>query len=121
MLMYAAVPILTLSLFAITADSQTRNAADSQQERIVTLEMLSNIAPPESPEQRLLREHNAHLFAERQSQLRLDAAKLVALTAELKQQVDRTGVNMLSLNVIRKAQEIQKLAKSVQEKMKYAY
>jgi hypothetical protein len=121
MLKYAAVLILTLSLFATTAHSQTKNAVDSQQERVVTLEMLSDIAPPESSEQRLQREHNAHLFAERRSQLRLDTAKLVALTVALKEQVDKTAVNILSVDVIKKAQEIQKLAKSVQDKMKYGY
>jgi|SRR5580692_6243373 hypothetical protein len=120
MLKYAAVPILTLSLFA-TANSQTRNPVDSQQQRIVTLEMLSNVAPSESSDQRALREHNAHLFAARHSQLRLDTAKLVALTVALKEQVDKTAVNILSVDVIKKAQEIQKLAKSVQDKMKYGY
>jgi hypothetical protein len=45
----------------------------------------------------------------------------VALTAELKQHVDKTGPNILSMDVIKKAAEIQKLAKSVEEKMKNAY
>jgi hypothetical protein len=53
--------------------------------------------------------------------LRIDTEKLVALTAELKQHVDKTGANILSMDVIKKAQEIQKLAKSVQDKMKNAY
>jgi hypothetical protein len=75
----------------------------------------------DSPEQRLQRAHIAYASAERQSQLRVDTAKLVALTAELKQQVDKTGANILSLDVIKKAQEIQKLAKRVQDKMKNAY
>jgi len=121
MLKYAAVPILLLSLLAITANSQSRSAADSQQERVITLETLSSNSTSENPEQRWQRERNAHTFAERQLQLRLDTAKLVALTAELKQQVDKTGLNLLSLDVIKKAQEIQKLAKSVQDKMKYGY
>jgi len=63
----------------------------------------------------------ANLVAERQAQLRRDTEKLVALTAELKQHVDKAGVNILSMDVIKKAAEIQKLAKSVEEKMKHAY
>ena len=63
----------------------------------------------------------AHAFAERQAQLRRDTEKLVALTAELKQNVDKTGTNVLSMDVIKKAAEIQKLAKSVEDKMKYPY
>jgi hypothetical protein len=54
-------------------------------------------------------------------QLRIDTEKLVALTAELKQNVDKTGANVLSLDVIKKAQEIQRLAKSVQDRMRNAY
>jgi hypothetical protein len=59
--------------------------------------------------------------AQRQAQLRRDTDKLVALTAELKQNVDKTGTNILSMDVIKKAAEIQKLAKSVEDKMKNAY
>jgi hypothetical protein len=122
MLKNGAVAILLLTLFATTANSQSKNVpTESQQERVVMLQMLTNNSTSESPEQRSQREHNAHAFAERQTQLRLDTAKLVALTAELKEQVDKTGANILALDVIKKAQEIQKLAKSVQEKMKNAY
>lgn len=63
----------------------------------------------------------ANMVAERHAQLQRDTDKLVALTAELKQNVDKAGRNFLSMDVIRTAQEIQKLAKSVQEKMKNAY
>ena len=73
------------------------------------------------PHQRFEQEQIARLIAQRQTQLRIDTEKLVALTAELKQRVDKTGANILSMEVIKKAQEIQKLAKSVQDKMKNAY
>jgi hypothetical protein len=63
----------------------------------------------------------ARAIAERQVQLRQDTEKLLALAAELKQHVDKTGSNILSLDVIKKAQEIEKLAKSVKEKMRDAY
>ena len=58
---------------------------------------------------------------ERQAKLRQDTEKLLALAAELKQHVDKAGPNVLSLDVIKKAQEIEKLAKSVREKMRDAY
>lgn len=54
----------------------------------------------------------------RQAALRQDTNKLLALATELKQNVDRTGPNILSMDVVKKAQEIEKLAKSVKEKMK---
>jgi spore coat polysaccharide biosynthesis protein SpsF (cytidylyltransferase family) len=63
----------------------------------------------------------ARTVAERQVQLRQDTEKLLALAAELKQHVDKTRPNILSLDVIKKAQQIEKLAKSVREKMRDAY
>jgi len=63
----------------------------------------------------------ANAFRERQLALRRDTERLLSLAAELKQNVDRTSPNILSMDVIKKAQEIEKLAKSVKEKMREAY
>jgi hypothetical protein len=70
---------------------------------------------------RMHQELIARTVAERQVQLRQDTEKLLALAAELKQHVDKTRPNILSLDVIKKAQQIEKLAKSVREKMRDAY
>ena len=78
----------------------------------------SNFADMES---RLQHEQIARMVTERQAQLRRDTEKLVALTAELKAHVDKAGNNILSMDVIKKAAEIQKLAKSGEEKMNNAY
>lgn len=55
---------------------------------------------------------------ERQLQLKRDTDKLLQLSTELKQYVDKTNPNVLSLDVIKKADEIEKLARSVKDKMK---
>ena len=55
---------------------------------------------------------------DRQVALKRDTDKLLALATELKQNVDRTGVDILSMDVVKKAQEIEKLTKSVKDKMK---
>lgn len=55
---------------------------------------------------------------ERQQQLKKDTEKLLELATELKQYVDKSNENTLSLDVIRKADQIEKLAKSVKDKMK---
>jgi hypothetical protein len=73
------------------------------------------------PHQQLQRELVTRAVLERQAELKRDTEKLVALVAELKQNVDKTNTNILSMDVIKKAQEIQKLAKSVQDKMKNPY
>jgi len=55
---------------------------------------------------------------DRQAQLKRDTDKLFQLSTELKQYVDKTNENVLSLDVIKKAEEIEKLAHSVKVKMR---
>jgi hypothetical protein len=73
------------------------------------------------PRQQLSRTLVTNAFIERQLALRRDTEKLLSLAAELKQNVDKTSPSVLSMDVIKKAQEIEKLAKSVKDKMKEAY
>jgi hypothetical protein len=55
--------------------------------------------------------------AERQKQLAADKAKLLKLATELKQEMDKTNLDTLSLSIIRKANQIEKLAHSVKQEM----
>ena len=55
---------------------------------------------------------------ERQKRLEADTDKLLLLATELKQDVEKTDKNILSVDVIKKAEEIERLAKSVRERMK---
>jgi len=55
---------------------------------------------------------------ERHAALRRDTEKLLKLSTELKDYVDKTNENVLSFEVVKKAEEIEKLAHSVKEKMK---
>lgn len=54
----------------------------------------------------------------RQADLKRDTDKLLELATELKQYVDKSNENVLSMEVIQKAEEIEKLAHSVKDKMK---
>jgi len=54
----------------------------------------------------------------RQADLKRDTEKLFKLATELKEHVEESNENMLSVNVVKKAEEIEKLAHSVKEKMK---
>lgn len=56
--------------------------------------------------------------AERKKQIADDSVRLLKLAADLKAEVDKTTKDMLSLKVIRRADEIEKLAHDVKEKMK---
>ena len=55
--------------------------------------------------------------AERKREIASDSAKLLKLATELKAEVDKTNKDTLNLKVVRKADEIEKLAHSVKEKM----
>jgi hypothetical protein len=55
---------------------------------------------------------------DRHKRLEDDASKLLALSNELKSDVDRANKDELSLDVMRKAAEIEKLAHEVQSRMK---
>jgi hypothetical protein len=56
--------------------------------------------------------------AERKKQIADDSTKLLKLATDLKAEIDKTNKDTLSLNVIRKADEIERLAHNVKEKMK---
>jgi len=65
---------------------------------------------------RMMREANKR----RQQDIRDDTDKLFQLATELKAAVDKSNENLLSLEVVRKADEVEKLARKVKEKMKDA-
>ncbi len=69
--------------------------------------------PPRIEEKAALARNN-----ERQKRLVADTDKLLELATELKSQVDKTNKDVLSVDVIKKADEIEKLAHSVKERMK---
>jgi len=85
-------------------------------------------APPDANEQMRMREQQEQQQKadtnysaannERRKQIGEDSAKLLKLATELKTEVDKSNKDTLSLGVIRKAEEIEKLAHSVKEKMK---
>ena len=74
--------------------------------------------PPDPALQKMQKEAEKQRNEKRQSELKRDTDQLYKLATELKKAVDTTNENVLSLEVIRKTEEIQKLAKSVHDKMK---
>ena len=73
--------------------------------------------PPGVPPQ-FQREMQKKANDQRQAELKRDTEKLLKLSTELKEYVDKTNSNVLSMDVIKKAEEIEKLAHSVRVKMK---
>jgi hypothetical protein len=55
---------------------------------------------------------------ERQAELKKDTEKLVKLSTELKEYVDKSNQDVLSLEVVKKAEEIERLAHNVKTRMR---
>jgi hypothetical protein len=67
---------------------------------------------------RITHEMEKKAAKERVAALKNDTDKLLRLSVELKTYVDKSDENVLSLTVVKKAEEIEKLARSVKDKMK---
>jgi hypothetical protein len=67
---------------------------------------------------RIMHDMEKKAAKERVAALKTDTDKLLKLSIELKAYVDKSDENVLSVDVLKKAEEIEKLAKSVRDKMK---
>jgi len=75
--------------------------------------------PPPSQAERDMEERQQKLANKRrQEDLQKDTDKLFVLASELKDAVGKSNENTLSLEVVRKAEEVEKLAKRVKDKMR---
>lgn len=73
---------------------------------------------PDAQMRRIMEEQAKKRNIERQKKLVEDTDKLLLLATQLKAGVDKSTKDTLSVEVIRKADEIEKLAKSVKQRMK---
>jgi hypothetical protein len=84
----------------------------------------AQLGPPQTAQSQAEREmmdrqiHEAN--KKRQQDIRNDTEKLFQLSSELKAAVEKSNEHVLSLDVVRKAEEVEKLAKKVKEKMREA-
>lgn len=97
-----------------TTGSQRQTPLPLQQDQ----QLSPNVPPDLTPSPKLEEDQAKMRNLERQKQLVLDTQKLLALANQLKADVDKSSKDTMSLDVIRKADEIEKLAHSVKEKMK---
>jgi hypothetical protein len=70
------------------------------------------------PDQQAKNQNPQAANIDRKRQITDDSARLLKLASDLKAEVDKTSKDTLSLGVIRKAEEIEKLAHNVREEMK---
>ncbi len=98
-------------------------AGDAQSGDKATLSASSSKAPGASPqvEQRDQKTGQQDLNtpgSDRRKQIADESNQLLALAIDLKAEVDKTNRDTLSISVIRKADEIEKLAHNVRDKLK---
>ena len=101
--------VITLSCFG-QIDSSVQNPAQEPQ--------FGRERPKDPAEEKIERDREKAMNKQRQTSLQKDTDRLLQLATELKEYVDKTNEHTLSLDVIKKADEIEKLAKSVKGKMK---
>jgi len=101
--------VLTLSCFGQT-DSSMQNPVQEPQ--------FGRERPKDPAEEKIERDREKAMNKQRQTSLQKDTDRLLQLATELKEYVDKTNEHTLSMDVIKKADEIEKLAKSVKGKMK---
>ncbi|HUD23262.1 MAG TPA: hypothetical protein VMQ60_10510 [Acidobacteriaceae bacterium] len=85
-----------------------------------TLQMppLGPVTPTDARVEKMQKDLAKQENTDRQKKLVADTAKLLELANELKAAVDKSNKDTLSLDVVRKADAIEKLAHSVKEGMK---
>jgi hypothetical protein len=112
---YSIVWMLSICLLSLLPTS-----AQSQGERPPAARTDMRVVPPVDTEARDRMVHDMAKKAkqERAAALKIDTDKLLKLAVELKTYVDKSNENVLSLDVVKKAEEIEKLAHSVKDKMK---
>jgi hypothetical protein len=74
--------------------------------------------PKDPMEEKMEHEREKAMNKQRQTSLQKDTDHLLELATQLKAYVDKSNEHTLSLDVLKKADEIEKLAKSVKEKMR---
>ncbi|HEY3929117.1 MAG TPA: hypothetical protein VGL89_12130 [Candidatus Koribacter sp.] len=118
----AAVRFAYISLFIIFAiavaggQSGTPAESPSPDPQFSPHRSVNNGAPLESKEQQHQMEKQQR--EKREKQLKDDSTRLLQLATELKDSVDKSNENVLSLDVVKKAEEIEKLAKHIKTNMR---
>jgi nitric oxide reductase activation protein len=79
---------------------------------------LGPVTPTDARVEKMQKDLAKQENTDRQKKLVADTAKLLELANELKAAVDKSNKDTLSLDVVRKADAIEKLAHSVKEGMK---
>lgn len=115
-LLAAAMPLASTSLWAQHNGGYTNGASAASD----TMHSANGTRDPDSPQPnpRMQEQLADRRNSERQKQLMADTEKLFQLAQQLRDEVAKSNKDQLSIPVVKKSEEIEKLAKSVKEKMR---
>ena len=122
---WLVLSLTVMLLLAAPAGSQSKPAPQRDARRLA-IEAAASPAPQfgraRQEEDRIRYEREREMARQRnkdrQAALKKDTDKLLELATQLKEYVDKTNENLLSVDVVKKAEEIEKLSKRVKDKMK---
>jgi hypothetical protein len=105
-------------LFVIRGEGQVVSGRQTQTPPAPRMDPIAPSGETTEAQEQQAREMAKKANLARQAALKSDTDKLLKLAEELKTSVDKSTENVLSLDVLKKAEEIEKLAHSVKDKMK---
>lgn len=77
--------------------------------------------PPVTPGNDVQRKQAIAANLQRQAEMKRDSEKLLQLTQELNEYLQKSGQGTMSVDALKKAEQIEKLAHSVKSKMKQSF
>jgi hypothetical protein len=113
---FKGIRVLVLGGVLVTLNSGVGLAL--QEQTAAPAQATGDHVPAPGPEKPAEPVSPASSASERQKKLAADTDKLLALATDLKKQVDKTNKDILSVEVVKKADEIEKLARSMKNDMK---
>jgi len=103
----------------LTAGLATRFTGELAQGQNPKLPQDQKTGPDSTPENPLAPSADKRILEENQKEIKKKVEKLYDLASELKQEVEKTDSSkVLSLNLVRKAEEIEKLARDIKNRSK---
>jgi hypothetical protein len=112
----SAICAIALLGFAASGNCETQAKEPKGQEPAAT--EAAKTADPRTPQITEKPKKDTDPAVDRQKQLADDTAKLLLLANELKAEMDKSTKDTLSLSVVKKAEEVEKLARKVRDEMK---
>ncbi len=103
--------VLSLLLASMSYGTETMSAVPRDPQ-------IGTQTPPDPLEKQAEKQRDREMQRQRYIDLKKRAERLLEVATELKQYVDRAGDNVMSLEVLKKAQEMEKLSKDLQKRMK---